>query len=148
MLAKLAENDEYYSTVGFVICLLSAEIGRLWQKVLKEKRSSILDKADAGNVFLNKLLDHLLSKHCLQMHQQQKVLTERGSIDCCRKLLDFIYSADQKAFDELCNAIENFGTRDTKNLADMLRCSLATKQRPWRECLNGKYVLQLCIGNY
>ena len=148
VLARLAENDEYYATVGFVICLLSEEIDRMWQKVLNEERSSIVDKAVASDAFVNRLLDHLLGKHCIQMLQKQEILTAAGSTDRCRKLLDFIYSTNQKTFDELCNAIEKFGTPDTKDLADCLRCSLETKQRPWRECLNGKHVLQWCIGNY
>ena len=113
---------------------------QLWRDVLTENRSTIVQSADIHDVFLDSLIDHLLSKSCIQVVHQEFIKRGNVSGDRIRKLLDFISSADKRAFDELCNGMEAFGTDDKKCLADSLRESLKCKQEQARKDSPGTHV--------
>jgi Caspase recruitment domain len=100
---------------------------QLWKEVLREKRESIIQSADAENVFLNRLLDHLISKECIQQDQRELIMRKSSSRDRVGAMIDFLCSENERAFDELCNAIELFGNVAKQQLADSLRQSLMIK---------------------
>jgi len=98
-----------------------------WKEVLLEYRHAIVNSADPHDVFLNYLIDHLLSKRCIQHDHSQLVKHERFPRARVGKLLDFVSSEGSQAFDELCNALEEFGTEYKKQLANTLRRSFGER---------------------
>jgi len=94
-----------------------------WKRVLQEHGSAIVKYADEGNVFLNHLIDHLFSKRCIQQDHKQLVKREPIVRTRISMLLDFVSSEGRNAFDELCNAIEEFKP-EMEELANRLRASL------------------------
>jgi len=93
----------------------------MWEKSLLLHRERILKSADADDVLLNRLLDHLLGALCLQ-HEQKEIIKRKDTArERCGKLLDFVHTEGKGAFDELCKALENFGTKDKKDLVDSMR---------------------------
>src|SRR5664279_2939450 len=99
----------------------------LYQEVLLEYRKDIVIKADPDDVFLGRLLDHLMSKRCIQVDQKERIKREIISKERCGKLLDFVSSEGHTAFLELCNALDEFGTNHSEQLADKMRKSLEVK---------------------
>ena len=99
-----------------------------WKEVLMEHHDAIVKCADPHDVILDHLLDHLRSKRCIQHDHSQLVKREPLLRARVGKLLDFVSSEGCKAFDELCNALEEFGTDDKKQLADTLRQSFQEKE--------------------
>lgn len=97
--------------------------------MLRENRVTILQSADSHDIVLNRLLDHLLSKNCIQQDQKELIKRKEVSKDRMGTLLDFLSSEGRIAFDELCTAFENFGTQDKKDLASTLRLSISQKQQ-------------------
>jgi len=98
-----------------------------WKEVLLDKRDAILSSADPYNVVLNRLIDHLNSRRCIQQDQIDLIKNETltpVSRDRFIKLLDFVSSEGITAFNELCNAFEAFGTEDKSQLAATLRKNL------------------------
>lgn len=101
----------------------------LCHEVLLANRQNIIRSADPNDVFLNRFLDHLLSTQCLQRDQMELVKRETVSRGRCGKLLDFVSSEGCQAFLELCNALDDFGTVNSKAIAVSMRTSLeANKQ--------------------
>jgi len=100
----------------------------LWKKSFQSHRKRIINSADADDVLLNRLLDHLLGVFCLQPDQKEVIKSQRTARERCGKLLDFVRTEGKGAFDELCNALEDFGTRDKKDLADSMRKEAGKKR--------------------
>jgi Caspase recruitment domain len=118
---------------------------QMCEKVLLEHRQEFIRSADVDDVLLDFLLDHLISKNCIQADQKEFIKTERLSRNRCGKLLDFVSAEGPKAFDELCNALDAFGTDSKKRLACTFRQSLKMKEdmtahrmQPHRMQLSGK----------
>lgn len=104
----------------------------LWKDALQEHYKDIVQLADHEDVFLDNLLDHMLSKRYLQLEQKELIKNEKSSSKRCRKFLDFLLKESRSPFDELCSALDTFGTESTNHLANLLRKSLIDKQE--REC--------------
>jgi Caspase recruitment domain len=102
----------------------------LYSEVLLEQRQAIVKSADPNDVLLNHLLNHLRSKRCLILSQEERIRSNVVSSDRIGCLLDFLSSEGQKAFDELCNALEDFGTEDKQKLSESLRQCFREKQCP------------------
>jgi len=92
-----------------------------WKQVLIEHREAIVQSADRDDVVLDYVLDHLISKRCIQVDHYELVKREPKLRSRINKLLHFISSEGRNTFDELCNAFENFGTDDKRQLANSLR---------------------------
>jgi len=99
-----------------------------WKEVLREHGNDIVKSADEGDVFLNHLIDHLFSKRCIQNDHKQLVKREQTIRARIIMLLDFVSSEGRKAFDELCNAIEEFNYPGMGELVNTLRASLREKK--------------------
>lgn len=109
----------------------------LWKDALQEHYEDIVKSADHDDVFLDNMLDHMLSKRCIQSEQKELIKSEKSSCKRCRKFLDFLQSEDRSAFDELCNALETFGTESKTHLANLLKKSLIEKQESECRTYNG-----------
>jgi len=100
---------------------LTRQNNESWREVLKELKETIVQSADRDDVFLDRILDHLISTRCITEDQCEVVKRERYARSRINKLLQFISSEGHNAFNELCNALENLGTDDKKLLASRLR---------------------------
>jgi hypothetical protein len=117
---------------------------QLWKNVLQENRKKLVLSADREDILLKSLLDYLMSEFCIQSDQEDCILRETSSSNRIRKLLDVVSYEGEKAFNELCNALETFGTDDKKSNACSMRQSLTQlKQRQWKD-YPGKWKHSLC----
>jgi hypothetical protein len=120
-----------------ILCQIPSET--LWQQVLREQRVTILQSADGHDLFLDRLLDYLLSKGCIQPDQKELVKRKEVSKERMGTLLDFLSTEGPTAFDELCTAIENYGTVDKKNLANSLRQCMVQKENAQNGKVTSKF---------
>jgi hypothetical protein len=97
---------------------------RLYHNVLLEHREAIIKSADSHDLLLNHLITHLKRKECLNGPQEKCIRSYKAPRDriCC--MLDFLSAEGEKAFEELCNSLEDFKTKDKRQLANLLRASL------------------------
>jgi len=95
-----------------------------WREVLLDNRDAIVCSADTHDALLNRVLDYLLLKWCIQLDQNVAIKFERHPRDRFRKLLDFLSSESCTVFDKLCNAFRAFDTDDKVQLADKLQQDL------------------------
>jgi len=114
---------------------------KLWREVLVEHRLALMEKADENDVLLNRLLDHLLAKRCLQSDHKQLIKGQALSRNRCGMLLDYIQFEGASAFDELCHALEAFGTDDKEQLACSLKQALIAKQEIMGRHYTGNIVI-------
>jgi len=104
------------------LCLTAIDLQlETWDPSLVSHRERSIKSADADNVLLNHLLDNLISAGCLQHEQTEIIKSERTARTRCAKLLDFVHSEGKRAFDKLCDALQNFGTANKKDLVDSMR---------------------------
>jgi Caspase recruitment domain len=103
-------------------------MAQLHVDVLLDYRTAMINAADQNNVLLNHLLNHLRSKRFLNVTQEEHVLSKTAACDRMSSLLDFLSSEGQKAFEELCKALADFGTEDKEELAASMLQSLREKQ--------------------
>lgn len=102
--------------------------------VLVAYRRSIIESADAGDVFLDRLLTHLLANRCIQAEHIEVIKRQHVSRNRVGKLLDVLQLGGVKAFDELCNALDHFGTEHAMDLASTLRQVLKQKYIERQRC--------------
>jgi len=92
--------------------------------VLSQHRDWILRSVDDDSVFLNHLLDHLMTKGYIQSDQVRFIKSEPVPQSRIGILLDLVLSEGNQAFNEFCKAVEVFGTCDKRALAGSLQRSL------------------------
>jgi hypothetical protein len=101
---------------------------QLYRDVLFEHSEAIIKLADPDDVLLNHLILHLRNKECLNEAQEQRIRSRTDLRGRIFYLLKFVSDEGQKAFEELCNSLEDFGTSDKKEVATSLRQSLRKKR--------------------
>jgi len=94
---------------------------QLWKESLLLHRERIIESADIHDVLLNRLLDRLLAARCIQLDQKEIIKRKETARERCGTLLDFIHAEGKRAFNELCEALEKFGTEDKQDLVDSMR---------------------------
>lgn len=109
---------------------------QLCREVLNEQRQLIVASADPQDVLLRHLIDHLVSKKCLNSSQEECIMRiNHLSSSRMTSLLQFLCLGGATAFDELCKALEEFRNVGTDSLASSLRQKLKDKQHHAAHCL-------------
>jgi hypothetical protein len=108
--------------------VLTGSMDRLYRDALLEQSEAIIESADSHDILLNHLISSLRSKNYLNEAQEQTVRSKNESRDRIFCLIQFLSTEGQKAFEELCNSLEAFGTDGKKELANLLRMSLRKKR--------------------
>jgi hypothetical protein len=103
-------------------------VDRLYHDVLLEHSEAVIKSADPHDILLNHLIICLRSKGCLNETHEQIIRSKIVSRDRVFCLLQILSAEGQKAFEELCNSLESFGTSDKEELADVLRKSFTKKR--------------------
>lgn len=113
-----------------IICaLVSESVVDLCREVLAAHSQCIIQSADPDDIFLNRLLEHLHTRQCIQRDQIELLKREPVSFDRCAKLLEFVSNSEGcQTFLELCNALDVFGTVNSRALADSMRKSFEDKK--------------------
>ena len=98
------------------------------KRVLLDHTELLVQSADYHDVFLDNLLDYLTAAG--YVHKDQIQIIKRPPLSKTRIciLIHFISTEGQRAFDELCNALSQFGTGDLRALASSLRLALEKKR--------------------
>jgi Caspase recruitment domain len=99
----------------------------LWRDVLRELRLDIV-RTISDQVVLSYLLDHLISKHCIEGEHKEQSLAKELRRERAGCLLDVIDSQNEQAFHEFCNALAAFKAGGQREMADKLRQRLCEKQ--------------------
>ena len=109
-------------------------VDELSQNVLRMNISTILKHADQGDVFLDCVLDELISRPepIISDAQKQDIKAQQGSSQQrFRKLLDYLRNGGLAEFIEFCNAIDCFRNLSSHTLATELRKTLEKQCAEW-----------------
>ena len=108
---------------------------RLSREALLTKYPTILEHANENDVFLDAILDHLMSrqKPIISDVQKQDIKAQPIGTQRFRRLLDYLRKGGLTEFIELCNGMEKFNTNSSHELSTELLTSLEERCEKWRE---------------